>query len=370
MSSFGPDWSVIHQDRSVGLKSLPLALLSVPYGLALGLRPRLYSFGMIRKRSLPGTVISIGNLTVGGTGKTPAVAMVSRWAKEKGFNVAILSRGYGGVYKGKVLEVSDGKSIKAGPRQAGDEPYLLAKRLPGVPLVISKMRYLAGLFAHEKFGSDFFILDDGFQHIALKRDLDVVLIDAVNPFGNGHLLPWGPLREPVNHLVRADVFIITRAVSPSSTELARGIEKFPSTPVFFADHRPSEIVFPCTSNVFEASFIKGKKILAFAGIANPRLFRETLIRLGADVVFFKGFKDHYQFKREDLSSLIREKEGSKAQYMITTEKDWMRISSLDLTCRELAYLAIEFVLLSDNNRFFDIVEKRVMQRTKPVTRNL
>lgn len=364
MSGFGPDWSVIHQDRSVGLKSLPLALLSSTYGLAAGLRPWLYSSGMIRQRSLPGTVISIGNLTAGGTGKTPAVAMLARWSKEKGFNAAVLSRGYGGVYKGKVLEVSDGKSIKADARQAGDEPYLLAKRLSGVPLVISKMRYLAGLYAHEIFGSDFFILDDGFQHIALKRDLDVVLIDAANPFGNGHLLPWGPLREPINQLVRADVFIITRAGSPSSTELARGIvnKKFPSTPVFFADHKPSELVFPHTNNVFETSFIKGKKILAFAGIARPGLFRDTLIRLGADIVFFKGFKDHYQFKREDLRSLIREKERTGAQYMITTEKDWMRISSLDLTCRELAYLAIEFVLLSDNDRFFDIVEKRVMQK--------
>ena len=366
MGSLSFDWSRIHQERSLKLESLPLAFLSVPYGIAAGLRHRLYSGGLIKKRPLPGTVVSIGNLTAGGTGKTPAVAMLARWAKKKGFNVAILSRGYGGRYKGKVLEVSDGNSIKACTQQTGDEPYLLAKRLPGIPLVISKTRYLAGLYAHKKFGSDFFILDDGFQHIALIRDLDVVLIDAANPFGNGRLLPWGPLREAIDQLARAHVFIITRAGSLSSSEEVEGLlkKKFPSVPIFCADHMASEVVFPYTNDVFDPGYIKGKNVLAFAGIARPEFFRDTLIRLGAEVVCFKGFKDHYQFKREDVHSLIEMKEKTGAQYMITTEKDWMRIASLDLAYRELAYLAVEFVLLSGHDMFFEIIENAIGKRSK------
>jgi len=197
---FGPDWSQIHQKETSGLLSVVLAFFSVLYGAGVKLRLRAYSGGLFKRKSLPGVVVSIGNLTVGGTGKTPAVIMLAKWALNEGFRVALLSRGYGGRYRKKVLEVSDGNSIKADPRDAGDEPYLLAKKLSGIPVVVSGKRYAAGIFAHEKFGCNFFILDDGFQHMELRRDLDLALIDAEKPFGNGHLLPRGPLREPVDQL--------------------------------------------------------------------------------------------------------------------------------------------------------------------------
>ncbi len=366
MGVLGPDWSRIHQQKTIGIWSLPLATLSIPYGVGSRLRPWLYKKGIFQNETLPGFVVSIGNLTAGGTGKTPAVAMLARWALRKGYRVAVLSRGYGGDYGDTVCEVSDGANIHADPRETGDEAYLLANKLSDVPLILSRKRYNAGMYAHEKYGCDFFILDDGFQHLELKRDLDLVLIDASNPFGNGHLLPWGPLREPFSQLARADIFILTRTqrykIGDDSRELFR--DKFSSTPIFYSDHMPSEIVFPSINEVYEPGFIKGKSVLAFAGIARPEVFQDTLIKLGADVVYFRGYKDHYPFRPDDIQSLIQMKEKIGAQYLLTTEKDWMRISSMEFMLPELAYLSIEFVLLSDHDRFFRMIKDGVSSKEK------
>ncbi len=359
MGVFDPDWSSIHHKKTLGFRSLPFAMFSVPYGAGSRIRPWLYKRSVLKSESLPGFVVSIGNLTAGGTGKTPAVAMLAEWARDQGYRVAVLSRGYGGTYSDKVLEVSDGSRIKADPGTTGDEPYLLANKLSGVPLIISKKRFYAGLYAYEKYACDFFILDDGFQHLELKRDLDLVLFDAANPFGNGHLLPWGPLREPLSQLGRADVFILTRAGSHGDKDNSFDFfnREFPSTPVFYSDHQPSNIVFPGTNEAHDHAFIKGKSVAAFAGIARPELFRDTLVKLGADVVYFKGYKDHYQFSRDDIRDLIRIKEQVGARYLLTTEKDWMRIMSLDMDFSEIAYLGIDFVLLSDHDRFYKIIRE-------------
>ncbi len=367
MGIFEPDWSRIHQKESLGLWSPFLAFFSILYGVGCRFRLWAYSKGVFKRRSLPGFVVSIGNLTTGGTGKTPAVVMLARWARSKGYHVAILSKGYGGRYKGKVLEVSDGSRIKANPRESGDEPYLLAKKLPGIPVVISGKRFLAGLFAHKKFGCDFFILDDGFQHLDLKRDLDLVLIDSDNPFGNGHLLPWGPLREPFNQLARADASILTRVSPHGPGERALDFlkETFPTIPMFRADHLPSSVVFPHKNEVREPGFLKGKRTLAFAGIAKPEVFRHTLIGLGADVVYFKGFKDHYQFKRGEIQALIQMKEKLGAQYLLTTEKDWMRMASSAPVYPDMAHLCLEFVLLSDQDGFFRIIKDGINNVRKP-----
>ena len=239
-------------------------------------------------------VISVGNITAGGTGKTPAVSMLAKWAFGEGHRVAILSKGYGGRYKHKVLEVSDGRHIYADAQVAGDEPLLLARGVSRSPVVISKKRYLAGMYAHKKFGSDFFILDDGFQHLELKRNLNLALIDASEPFGNAHLLPWGPLREPLSQLERADAFILTRfsraqgaerrgqsakgnaqsaegrgqrternairhtsgAMRSPQETLAFLKERFPSTPVFCADHIPDKVIFPFSGEAHTPGFLR------------------------------------------------------------------------------------------------------------------
>ena len=379
-----PDWSRIHQERRFGRWTLPLAFFSLLYGVGVRFRLKAYEKGISRGKSLPGFVLSVGNITAGGTGKTPAVAMLAKWALGEGHRVAILSKGYGGRYKGEVLEVSDGKHIYADSQVAGDEPSLLARGVSGSPVVISKNRYLAGMYAHKKFGSDFFILDDGFQHLGLERNLNLALIDASEPFGNAHLLPWGPLREPLSQLDRADAFILTRfsrvrraegrgpgaesnamrhapcAMRSPQETLAFLKERFPSTPVFCADHIPDKLVFPLSGEAHTPGFLRGKRVLAFAGIAHPEQFQESLIELGADVGQFRGFRDHYPLDGDEIRELIRMKESIGARYLLTTEKDWMRIAPFAFTTaaqmdNDLAYLSVRFAFLPGQEGIFGII---------------
>jgi tetraacyldisaccharide 4'-kinase len=276
------DWPKVHEKRTLPLSMIPLAGLSYLYGLAVRIRINICE--KKKKKELPGFVVSIGNLTVGGTGKTPAAAMIAEWALKEGYRPAILSRGYGGKHKGKTFEVSDGQHLFCTPAEAGDEPYLLAKKIEGVPVILSKARCEAGLLAFERHGSNFFILDDGFQHIRLKRDLDLVLLDATSPFGNMRLLPRGPLREPVDHLQRADVFIITRTGQGTSLIMINDLKrKFGGKPVFQSEHVPESLVLPNLGNTHAPDFIRGKRVVAFAGIAKPEAFRDTLIKLGAEI---------------------------------------------------------------------------------------
>ena len=358
MKNFGPEWSQIHKNESLGLWSPLLTLSSVLYDFGVRLRLRAYKCGLFKRESLPGFVVSIGNITAGGTGKTPAVVMLAQWARDEGCRVAVLSRGYGGKYRTEVLEVSDGNRVKASAREAGDEPYLLATRLSGIPVVVSKKRFLAGLFARKRFGCDFFILDDGFQHLELNRDLDLALIDATNPFGNGHLLPRGPLREPVEQLARANACIVTRYRAQGLRENVLDFlgGNFPSIPIFCADHLPEKVIFPHSKEVHGPEFLKGRRVLGFAGIAEPERFKHTLMRLGADVVHFRGFRDHYPFKRDDIQALIQMKEKQGAEYVISTEKDWVRVSPFAAGRPDMAYLSIKFALTSGQDGFFRMIK--------------
>lgn len=355
----GIDWTKIHDKTDFSIATPPLAFFSFLYGL--GLRVRFLVNGLIKKRTLPGFVVSIGNLTVGGTGKTPAACMLAEWASGQGCRVAILSRGYGGHYRSRVLEVSDGKNVYATPAEGGDEPYLLAKKLPGVSVVISKKRYLAGLTARRKFKANFFILDDGFQHVALRRDLDLVLIDASNPFGNGRLLPWGPLRERERGLKRADVFLLTRVgKSPPCGELRAGLNsRFPGKPLFLSDHTPERVIFPVGNRAYPPEFLKGRRIIAFAGIAKPKVFKETLLELGAEIALFRSFKDHHQFQQSEIEDLILQRKNLNGDFLLTTEKDWVRIEGLSRPDPDLAYLSVKFTLLKGEEAFFQLVKDRI-----------
>lgn len=337
--------------------------MSFLYGL--GARLRLAAMKKTRKKELPGFTISIGNLTAGGAGKTPATIMMAKWARAEGYNVAVLSRGYRGTYNKKVFVVSDGHDIKAGPDQAGDEPFLMARRLNDVPILVSKDRYLAGLIAHERFGTDFFILDDGFQHLILKRDLDIVLIDASNPFGNGHLLPWGPLREPIEQLQRADAIVLSRYGSGHrGYDAEKGLKgRLEEKALFRADHRPEKVFFPFKDTAYGPEFLKGKRIAAFAGIARPEAFKETLISMGADLVSFTRFKDHHVFSVDDFRGLIAEKEGRGAEYLMSTEKDWVRLEGLIPEYPDMGFLEIQFTFVSGREEFFGMVRERFKNRS-------
>jgi tetraacyldisaccharide 4'-kinase len=355
------DWEKIHEKGQFSVATVPLAALSLLYGLVVRLRLKIYE--KRRKKSLPGFVLSIGNLTVGGAGKTPAACRVANWALKEGYRPAVLSRGYGSRHGEKVLEVSDPHGITATPVQSGDEPYLLARRLRGVPVIISKRRYQAGLLAQEKHGTNFFILDDGFQHLALERDLDLVLMDAANPFGNGHLLPWGPLREPIAHLDRADAFVLTRCEkgpSESKPHLMDYLKKkFPGKPLFESDHVPEKVIFPYLDQNHAPQFLNGKRVLAFAGIARPDTFRQTLTALGAEPIAFQAFRDHHPYTGAEIRHLCEEKDRLHADCLLTTEKDWVRLKDLGMHHVDLAFLRITFELPEEGEKFFSMIKAKV-----------
>lgn len=353
------DWASLSVKKPFACAAPLLTILSLLY--SIGVRCRVRSWRWRERNSLPGFVLSIGNLTLGGTGKTPAAMMLAEWALREGHRVAILSRGYKGKYRGRVLEVTDGHEIKTGPAEAGDEPFLMANRVRSVPVIISKKRYVAGMYAHRKFGTDFFILDDGFQHLALKRDFDLALMDALQPFGNGRLLPWGPLREPVSYLARADAFLMTSGCpglsdqeSHCATYLAR---RFPDKPVFRSQHMPDRVFLPNRKEDYDPAFMKGKKVLAFAGIARPERFGDTLKGLGAEVLAFHAFRDHHPFSIKEIRDLVHLKKRIGAHLLVTTEKDWVRIQQR--VDDDFAYLTLRLELGGDFGALTSMIRERI-----------
>lgn len=301
---------------------------------------------------LPAKVISVGNLTLGGTGKTPAVIAIAQEAKKRGALPCILTRGYKGKSKGPCFI----GSLPPDPLLCGDEPALMAERLKDVPIVKCSDRYKGGLFALDSklLTPDsrlFFILDDGFQHWNLHRDIDILLIDASNPFGNEELFPEGRLREPLHSMKRAHIIVLTRANAVNEGTVAALIQKIrqynPDAPVFTASHSPASLVNTAGETI-HPDIMKNKKIYAFAGIANPSYFKKTLITLGAYVAGFTSFRDHYRYKQRDMDKI---KEKADGMEIITTEKDLVKLKGLNLP-ENLFALRIEFEI---DGRFYDIM---------------
>ncbi len=348
----------MHGDRRNDPFRLFLAFLSHLYNGGVRTRFLAYRLGILRRRRLPAFVVSIGNLGVGGTGKTPAVRTLAGWALDQGYRPAVLSRGYGGNFRGKVLVVSDGTRIESAPVASGDEPYLLAQMLSHVPVIVSKARYQGGLFACERFSSDFLILDDGFQHLELHRDLDIVLLDASNPFGNGFSLPRGPLREPVGQLGRADVFVLTRFSRGKKTDevLAHLSRKMPDTPVFLSDHVPTRVVFPVRGAKVDPQDLYGAPVVAFAGIAHPKYFHDTLEGLGVKLLAFKAYEDHHVYTPREIRALLQKKEDRDARYVLTTGKDWVKVQQTGIVSHEMGYVDIQFRILEGADVFFHLVQ--------------
>jgi tetraacyldisaccharide 4'-kinase len=278
----------------------------------------------------------VGNLTAGGTGKTPTVILLARLLRERGWHPAVLSRGYGGSAREPVNVVSDGKAILLGWRMAGDEPVLIARTLPEIPVLTGSSRLITGRAAVEKFGADVLILDDAFQHRSLRRNLDIVLIDAVRPFGNGALLPRGPLREMPEGLRRAHLVIRTGAEG-TATDFPPELFGLPS---FRGYRRAEALVEAGTGKVLPVEEIRGRKVFAFAGIGRPDSFRESLAGLGAQVVSFRAFDDHYPYGPGDLDDLLRLAAASGAGRIVTTEKDAVRLADFPDFLAKLFFLRI------------------------------
>ena len=355
------NWSNIHEKKQRNALTFFLKTVSVVYGLAVRLRIIGYKIGFFRIRSLPTCVVSIGNITVGGTGKTPFVAMLAGWASENGIEAAILSRGYKGKTSHEFLVVSDGTKVLASSDDAGDEAVLLAKKVSSIPVLISKKRYMIGNLALRRFNPELLILDDGYQHISLHRDLDILLLDARRQLGNGWLLPRGPLREPLEGIERADLIVITKcAVECNGDDMVNFLRKnFPGKPIFRSGHFPDQVIFPLDGRTYPPDFLSGKKVVAFAGLAHPDDFLDMVKSLGAHVIHFKAFSDHHPFTQGEIGELASWKEASECDFLLTTEKDWVRIDGRVDVGADIAVLTIRMGLLSDSDAFFDIINQGI-----------
>jgi tetraacyldisaccharide 4'-kinase len=338
-----------------------LQVLSNGYGLVARSRMRLYDQNILVSRRLPCPVIAVGNLTVGGTGKTPMTIYIARFLRQLGCRVAVLSRGYGGRAEQKGGWVSDGRRIMMDPDSAGDEPYMMASKMPGIAVLVGKDRYRSGMLAISRFRAGVLVLDDAFQHLRVQRDLNLLLLDAHQPFGNGYLLPRGPLRMPAHSVGRADAIILTRC-EPERYEPFSGAQSFGHRPVFRTQHVPTlyKAVFSGTAaadkhqpalQTVAPAVVRGASVFAFAGIADNERFKSTLEDLNLLITGFLGFGDHHRYTRQDLHRILTDRSATGAHWLATTEKDFFRVCNrLDANV-PLIVVGIEIGFLPDSSSF-------------------
>ena len=301
------------------------------YGLLMRLRAELYRRGIFPRQRLSVPVVSVGNLTMGGTGKTPLVRLLVRLLASR-WRVAIISRGYGGRAKGAVNLVADGRRIYLPAREAGDEPRWLAESLPGVVVLTGRRRAEVGRAAVARLGSEAIILDDGFQHLALERELDLVLFSARSFLGNGRVCPGGPLREPLAALGRADAFVITGVDQdnrPAAEDFrARLLADYPRKPVFLGSYRAAGLRHSQQEGLLSLDLGRAAPLYGFCGLANPGSFRQTLHENGFQLAGFQYFPDHHPFTAHDLEMLRQAAARSGGATLIASEKDFVKLRPL------------------------------------------
>lgn len=333
-----------------------LTVMSWGYGLAVGARRMLYDHGVFKSKRLPAKVICIGNLTAGGTGKTPAVLLAAQTLRRRNLPVAILSRGYGrGGKKDRVTALID---EKAPPwTDCGDEPWMMHQALSGmnIPILVCSDRAKAGEEAINYYHSRLLILDDGFQHHKLKRDLDIVLVSARDPFGGGSLLPLGDLREPPEGLSRAHMIVITHAdmVEPEELERLRTrLKRISDAPILESAHKPDFLLEVKSEKRAKLAQLQGRKIVSFCGLGDPAQFEALLSRAGAETTQRWRYPDHHAYSLEELKALERLRGGMPA---VTTWKDFVRFPEgwRDAVGDELYVLSIKLEILKGRNLWID-----------------
>lgn len=313
------------------MKSIVLPPLSLLYGAVTRTRLSLYRRGTFHTTKIDRPVISIGNITTGGTGKTPLVEHVARLIALHGKKVCILTRGYGRKDAHLQVIVSDGYGVLASPSEAGDEPYLLATKLKGLAAVISSAdRIAAGQEAIKDFGTDCFVLDDGFQHLRLARDLNVVTIDATNPWGGGRLLPHGRLRESIEGMSRADCVVITRRDQVKNVDALREeiLRWTGGKPIFESQMRMVRVA-PLKNG--GETLAAPARVAAFCAIGNPASFFENLRRAGYELAVEKSFPDHHVYSQDEIDSITRAARETGAEALITTAKDAVKLRALSFS---------------------------------------
>ena len=351
-----------------------LFLLSKVFLVIVKLRRFLYDVRIMRDYTIGVQVIAIGNLTVGGTGKTPVVEKFARELKNQGRTVAILSRGYRSKpppLSKRLLDrlllrrdrtpprvVSDGKSLLLDSETAGDEPYMLASNLKDVVVLVDKDRVKAGRYAIEKFGCDTLLLDDGFQYWKLAgRRRDIVLIDCQAPFGNEHLLPRGTLREPPSHLGRASTIFITKSDGDTARLRARIAKHNDSAGIIECIHHPLYFEDVFTGEQHGMNLIKGRRVASFSGIAQPESFEKSLKGQGAELVYSKRFADHHRFTQQEVLNAINRSKKKQAELIITTQKDAVRFPKIDRRDLPIYFMRVEIKILTGAKDFNDCVRQ-------------
>ena len=374
----------------------PLRFLLIPlswlYAVSIQLRNILYTHGVFKARRLPCRVISVGNIVVGGTGKTPAVIAIAKHLQREGRRVAILLRGYKRRVREKVAIVSDGKKMCTAPVESGDEAYMMAKHLRNVPIIVGQCRYSTGQVALERFKVDVLLLDDGFQHRQLARDVDILTIPTTHPFGSPEkLLPAGTLREPLTALQRADLILLTHADIPNiSAHIKKSVKSLvPNIPVLTSTHQPTHLYPLATSNQrnsrqssaigdqqeginsrenlfiedrlpitdnYDIKELKGKRILAVCGIGNPDAFVATLTQCSVASVELLAFPDHHVYTETDKQQIETTFQETAADLIVTTQKDEQKLARfVEDWNLPIVVLAVALVITEGDEKFNDVL---------------
>jgi len=315
----------------------------------------------------------VGNISVGGTGKTPTTVYLARELCTMGFRPVILSRGYKGTLEKDGGLVSDGIELKLGPEQSGDEPYLMANLLPHIPVIINADRYAGGCLAVKRFNPDVIILDDGYQHIQLHRDLNLLLLDAGAPLGNGYLLPRGHLREPPGAISRADALVYTRSIHPLGMKQGCHPLESGKRPVFNCRHKSVlrfRVVkgddchclrFQTQPNPDEITWA-ASPVFVFSGLARNASLRESALQMGINIVGYKGFDDHHWYTMAELEAVNRKAVASGSRYLVTTDKDYVRLPKDWRFGLDLIVLGVEIDFEGDSDRWRQFLLNQLLAR--------
>ena len=343
-----------------GLSYLFLTVVSIRYFL--------YRTGLLRRYPLGTQAISIGNVTAGGTGKTPVTEIFARTLAAEGRKVAILSRGYRRKEAPwwqrlftqvieKPLVVSDGRRVLLDSATGGDEPYMLASNLPGVAVVVDRNRVKAGRYAVNRLGCDTLILDDGFQYQKLKHSIEVVLVDSTNPFGNGNLLPRGILREPLRNLKRADIIFLTKCRGDVSA-VKEEIRRYNTTAeIVECNHTPKVMKDVWSREEFPLDWLRDKTVCTLSGIASPKGFENSLRHLGAKVVWCERYADHHRYDASEVLYALNRTADMGADALVTTEKDAVRFPRLETAPVKCLYLRIAIEILVGGESFTQLINR-------------
>ena len=357
-------------DQPAGVKFLLAVLkgLSLVFAAIVAVRDFMYRTGLIRRHPLGIQVISIGNVTAGGTGKTPVTEIFARTLSAEGRKVAILSRGYRRkeapwwrrLFTQVIdppLVVSDGRHVLLDATTGGDEPYMLASNLPGVCVLVDRNRVKAGRYAISRFGCDTLILDDGFQYQRLKHTHEVVLVDKTNPFGNGHMLPRGVLREPASHIDRADFIFLTKSDGDSASVREQIREYNQTAEIIECRHAPRLLRDVWSREELPLDWLKGKTLTTLSGIAVPQGFEDSLRKLGARVIWCERYADHHRYDSSEIIFALNKTADLHADALITTEKDAVRFPRLETTPVPCYYLRVDIELMAGAENFAAAVDR-------------